>query len=224
MEDDLATLLWEKHWPHVGWQAVEVPSAPVDDDEPSTFNSTVPENTFADPLHPSDWTPEQFLLSDGERTHLEETLAKEQSDPAPSEVASLLCQLVGLEKSAEGYDRELEMLRSVIDLTIRAGQFESAQGILQMLLRFNRDPKFITDEKRRAIAKCHSSFASAESIRDVVNVLEEGRWDHPDAVCNYLENLPPRVASPLLENLPHLQNEEARALVRTRSPRTCAGT
>ena len=40
LEDDLVTLLWEVEWHNVRWEAVEVPTTPVDD-EPSSYDSTV---------------------------------------------------------------------------------------------------------------------------------------------------------------------------------------
>ena len=215
LEDDLTTLLWEKNWPHVAWEAFEVPSDETEtEDEASGFNSSIPDDPPMEPLSPKEWAPSDFALTTEESEQVSREVAVAEADPPIAEVGAVLCQVVALEKNVKHIGPILESLRALVDRCLRTGEFAAAGATAHLLDRFGKDPESLTDEKLRAIQQCQASFVSAESIEAILPVLEEEAWDSPDAAVAFLTKLPSDAVPLLLDAYFTLRSEDARAIAR----------
>jgi hypothetical protein len=214
LDDDLVTLLWERRWPHVRWQAAEVPTPVVDSDEGRGFSSLVPDEVPTQPLFPADWPYNEFALTDTERAALTEAAAQEMEDPSPTTLAEFVCQLIGLAPPTAEIDAELETLAEIVERCLREGRFGDARQVLAMLDQTFEATPGVTDERRRAVATCRARFATAEGVGLVLEPMDEKKWDDPEAVVAYFASLPPAAIPHLLDALGRLVHPESRELMR----------
>ncbi len=212
LDADLATMLWERDWPNVRWEAVEVPSQPKEE-EPSHFNSTLPENRMPEPLSPAEWTQRDFTHNDQESAVLSSEVAALATAPTPIQVGGILCQLFGLESERDHFSTALELLRSVVDQCIRDGQFSGARETIQLLDHFRAEPQGLTEEKMRAIVECQESFASSEAVGAITHALASGTWDSADAAVTLIAELRRSATPHLFDAFLSMPDGDGRAIV-----------
>lgn len=214
LDEDLSTLLWEREWAHVRWEAVEVPTRPATKEEQSSFNSTVPQQRLPDPLTPDDVTAVKIALDEQEQALLATEVAAHENPPTNRQVGGILCQLIGLETNRDHLGPLLEILRSLVDAALRDGRFAEALEIFELMNAFKRDSGAMTEEKVRGIAGCQASFSTADAMATVAPILESGRWDDPDRAVQYLSGLGSEASRHLLETLFGVQSGDGRVLLR----------
>jgi HEAT repeat protein len=188
LDADLTTMLWEHQWNYVRWEGVQVPTKPLQE-EPSTFNSALPSDALPEPLSANDWSPRDFAPSQREIEFLASELAAASAAPTPVQVASTLCQLVGLENEREHFSTALELVRAVVDQCFRSGQFSGANDTIDLLRQFRQDCHSLTEEKVRAIDTCQEQVADPASIKTAIATIETGKWDDRATAVRVLSNL-----------------------------------
>ena len=215
LEDDLTTLLWERNWPHVSWEAFEVPADELEsDEEPSGFNSWIPDDPPLEPLTSREWAISDFVITAEEAAELAHEVEVAEADPPTAEVGAVLCQIIALEKNVKHITPVLESLRALVDRCLRTGEFAAAGATAHLLDRFGKDPEALTEEKLRAIQQCQASFVSVEAIEGILPVLEAHEWDSADAAVAFLTQLPADAVPILLDAYFTMHSDDARQIVR----------
>jgi len=213
LDADLTTMLWEHQWRHVRWEAVQVPTKPSQE-EPSTFNSTLPTDALPEPLNGADWSPRDFAPAQREVEFLARELTAATSAPTAVQVASTLCQIVGLENERDHFMTALELIRAVVDQCFRSGMFVGANDTIQLLRQFRQDCHSLTEEKVRAIDACQEHIAETESVKTALATIDAAKWDDRATAVRVLAGLGPRVAADLFEGFLRMKPGSGRDVAR----------
>ncbi len=240
LEDDLVTLIWERDFVHVSYQATDdfLEETPV----------IIPENveqfrknlTFEPPGHyvDTDYVDEET----GEEINYYEAMVKAASPPSlamnrdvyfltPEELEGLrkevetetspnflfniidiLFEIMALEKKPEPYQDAVNVLNKLLDALLTLGEFQKAADLLSRLYIILKTYE-LQEWQAKAIQQLAESAGDPQRIERFGKVLERREGVRLDEVGGYLKLLKPNSVQPLMKLLGELSNPKARRTV-----------
>lgn len=240
LEDDLVTMIWERDFVHISYQATDeyLDETPV----------TIPENIeqfrkhlIFEPLaHQID--PDYLDEESGEEVNYYEAMTRAASPPSvamnrnvyfltPEEIEGLrkevetetsptflfnvidiLFEIMALEKKPEPYQDAVTVLNKLLDALLTLGEFKKATDLLSRLFIILKTYS-LQEWQLKAIQELAESAGDPQRIERIGKVLDRREGARLDEVSGYLKLLKPNSLQPLMNVLGELGNPKARRTV-----------
>ncbi len=240
MEDDLVTMVWERDFVHISYQATDefLDEVPV----------IIPENIDQFRKHLS-FEPlghqvyDDYLVDeDGEEVNYYDAMAKASAPPSlamnrnvylltPEELEGLrkevefetspiflfniidiLFEIMALEKRPEPYQDSVNVLSKLLDALLTLGEFQKATDLLSRIYIILKTYD-LQGWQAKAIQQLGESAGDEQRIEKIGKVLERREGVRLEEVIEYLKLLPPSSLQPLMKVLGELSNPKARRTV-----------
>ncbi len=235
MEDDLVTLIWERDFLHITYQATDE----FLEDLPVIIPENVEQfrkNLVFEPLaHPDrDYLDEET----GEEINFYEAMVKAAGPPSvamnrdvyfltPEEIEGLrkeveaetsptflfniidiLFEIMALEKNPEPYQDAVNILSKLLDALLTLGEFQKATDLLSPVYIILKTYD-LQEWQVTAIQQLAESAGDAQRIERIGKVLERREGVRLDEVSGFLKLLKPKSLQPLMKVLGELRNPKA---------------
>ena len=239
-EDDLVTMIWERDFVHISYQAT--------DEYLEDTAVTIPENIeqfrknlIFEPLaHQID--PDYLDEETGEEVNYYEAMNRAASPPSvamnrdvyfltPQELEGLrkevetetsptflfniidiLFEIMALEKKPEPYQDAVTVLNKLLDALLTLGEFQKATDLLSRVFIIIKTYS-LQEWQLKAIQDLAESAGNPERIERIGKVLDRREGVRLDEVRGYLKLLKPNSIQPLMKVLGDLGNPKARRTV-----------
>ncbi len=240
LEDDLVTMIWERDFVHISYQATDE----YLDETPVTIPENIEQfrkNLVFEPLaHQID--PDYLDEETGEEVNYYEAMARAASPPSvatnrnvyfltPEElegmrkevetetsptflfnVIDILFEIMALEKKPEPYQDSVTVLNKLLDALLTLGEFKKATELLSRLFIILKTYS-LQEWQLKAIQELAESAGDSQRIERIGKVLERREGVRLDEVSGYLKLLKPNSLQPLMKVLGELGNPKARRTV-----------
>jgi HEAT repeat protein len=240
MEDDLVTMIWERDFVHISYQATDE----YLDETPVTIPENIEQfrkNLIFEPLgHQID--PDYLDEETGEEVNYYEAMTRAASPPSvamnrnvyfltPEELEGLrkevetetsptflfniidiLFEIMALEKKPEPYQDAVTVLNKLLDALLTLGEFKKATDLLSRLFIILKTYS-LQEWQLKAIQELAESAGDPQRIERIGKVLERREGVRLDEVSGYLKLLKPSSLQPLMKVLGELGNPKARRTV-----------
>jgi HEAT repeat protein len=240
LEDDLVTMIWERDFVHISYQATDeyLEETPV----------IIPENIeqfrknlrFEPMAHQID--PDYLDEETGEEINYYEAMTRAASPPSvamnrdvyfltPEEleglrkevetetsptflfnVIDILFEIMALEKKPEPYQDAVTVLNKLLDALLTLGEFRKATDLLGRVFIILKTYT-LQDWQLKFIQQLAESAGDPQRIERIGKVLERREGVRLDEVHGYLKLLKPNSLQPLMKVLGDLGNPKARRTV-----------
>jgi HEAT repeat protein len=240
MEDDLVTMIWERDFVHISYQATDE----YLDETPVTIPENIEQfrkNLIFEPLgHQID--PDYLDEETGEEVNYYEAMTRAASPPSvamnrnvyfltPEELEGLrkevetetsptflfniidiLFEIMALEKKPEPYQDAVTVLNKLLDALLTLGEFKKATDLLSRLFIILKTYS-LQEWQLKAIQELAESAGDPQRIERIGKVLERREGVRLDEVSGYLKLLKINSLQPLMKVLGELGNPKARRTV-----------
>jgi HEAT repeat protein len=240
LEDDLVTMIWERDFVHISYQATDEyleDTAVIIPENIEQFRK----NLIFEPLaHQVD--PDYLDEETGEEVNYYEAMTRAASPPSvamnrdvyfltPQELEGLrkevetetspiflfniidiLFEIMGLEKKPEPYQDAVTVLNKLLDALLTLGEFQKATDLLSRVFIILKTYT-LQEWQLKAIQQLAESAGDPQRIERIGKVLERREGVRLDEVRGYLKLLNPSSLQPLMKVLGDLGNPKARRTV-----------
>lgn len=240
LEEDLVTMIWERDFVHISYQATDEyleDTAVIIPENIEQFRK----NLIFEPLaHQVD--PDYLDEETGEEVNYYEAMNRAASPPSvamnrdvyfltPQELEGLrkevetetspiflfniidiLFEIMGLEKKPEPYQDAVTVLNKLLDALLTLGEFQKATDLLSRVFIILKTYS-LQEWQLKAIQDLAESAGDPQRIERIGKVLERRDGVRLDEVRGYLKLLKPSSLQPLMKVLGDLGNPKARRTV-----------
>lgn len=240
LEDDLVTIIWERDFVHISYQATDE----YLDETPVTIPENIEQfrkNLIFEPLA-HQINPDYLDEETGEEVNYYEAMTRAASPPSvatnrnvyfltPEEleglrkevetetsptflfnVIDILFEIMALEKKPEPYQDSVTVLNKLLDALLTLGEFKKATDLLGRLFIILKTYS-LQEWQLKAIQELAESAGDPQRIERIGKVLERREGVRLDEVSGYLKLLKPNSLQPLMKVLGELGNPKARRTV-----------
>jgi len=218
-EDDVVTLLWERHFQHISYDVIDDPlegetvPAPPAVETPETrvvpmAPPTTPDLTSEEPL-----PRERYVLTEQEVEKLRNEMATEAAWDMGFQLVDLIFEVLAVREEMEDYPLALDIMERVIRAFVRRGSFSHAARTLKALRDLERDSAGLPERHRALLAEAVDRLGEPERIRELGPILDKGLDDEAANFEGYLRLLPRRAVEPLLDLLGEVTLRKARRIL-----------
>jgi len=240
LEDDLVTMIWERDFVHISYQAT--------DEYLEDTAVTIPENieqfrknlNFQPLAHQIDYdyldeeTGEEvnyyeamnraasppsvamnrdvYFLTPQELEGLRKEVETETSPTFLFNIIDILFEIMALEKKPEPYQDAVTVLIKLLDALLTLGEFQKATDLLSRVFIILKTYS-LQEWQIKAIQQLAESAGDPQRIERIGKVLERREGVRLDEVRGYLKLLKPNSLQPLMKVLGDLGNPKARRAV-----------
>ena len=240
MEEDLVTMIWERDFVHIRYQATDEFLDEVPVIIPENIDQFRKHLTF-EPLGHQVY--DDYVVNEaGEEVNYYETMAKSSSSSSlsvnrnvylltPEELEGLrkeveteaspislfniidiLFEIMALEKKPEPYRDSINVLSKLLDALLTLGEFQRATDLLSRLYIILKTYD-LQGWQAKAIQQLAESAGDEQRIEKIGKVLERREGVRLEEVGGYLKLLPSNSLQPLMKVLGELSNPKARRTV-----------
>ena len=240
MEDDLVTMVWERDFVHISYQATDEFLDEVPVIIPENIDQFRKRLTF-EPLGHQVY--DDYLVDEGgEEVNYYETMAKASAPPSlttnrnvylltPEElegmrkevefetspiflfnIIDILFEIMALEKKPEPYQDSVNVLGKLLDALLTLGEFQKAADLLSRIYIILKTYD-LQGWQVKAIQQLAESAGDEQRIEKIGKVLERREGVRLEEVSGYIKLLPPNSLQPLMKVLGELSNPKARRTV-----------
>jgi len=218
-EDDVVTLLWERHFQHISYEVIDnplegqaVPEPPAVETLETRVASIAP--ATAQDLKPEEPLPrESYVLTEAEVEKLREEMAAEATRDMGYQLIDLIYEVLAVQDEMEDYPLALDIMERVIRVFVRRGRFDQAARTLKALRDLERDSARLPERHRALLAEAVERMGEAERVRELGPVLNKGLEGDTTDLEAYLRMLPRRAVDPLLDLLGEVNLRKARRVL-----------
>jgi len=215
-EDDVVTLLWERHFQHISYDVIDDPLEGQTVPEPPTIETPETRVVPMAPPTTQDLTPEEplpresYVLTEQEVEKLRDEMGTEAAWDMGFQLIDLIFEVLAVREEMEDYPLALDIMERVIRVFVRRGSFSHAARTLKALRDLERDSADLPEHHRTLLAEAVQRLGEAERIREIGPVLEKGLDTETADFEAYLRLLPRRAVEPLLDLLGEVNLRKAR--------------
>lgn len=218
-EEDLVTLLWERHFPHISYEVIDEPFEGQLVPEPPAV--ATPETRVTAPAAgpPRDLKPEaplpreSYVLTEQEVEKLREEMVAEAARDMGFELIDLMFEVLAVREEMEDYPLALDVMERVVRVFVRRGSFGHAARTLKAIRDLDRDSAQLPERHRALLGEALHRVGGAERIHEIGVVLNRGLETEMADLQAYLRLLPRRAVEPLCDLLGELNHRKARRIV-----------
>lgn len=238
LEDDLATLLWEKNFIHISYVAVDVfleemptviPESPAQFREklnlepiaPSTaadFGEDDPEIDFYESFQKMRNTSSMldnrsvYFLTPEELEGLRKEVEMEIAPSSVFNVVDILLEILALEKDPPPFQNTIQVLQKILDVLISWGEFKKATDLLTRL-NIILNTYELMDWQAKMIQQILENAGEELRIEKIGKIIDKGEGVNLEEVSSYLLLLGHNAILPMIKVLGELNNSKARRML-----------
>lgn len=218
-EDDVVTLLWERHFPHISYEVIDnplegqtVPEPPAVETLETRVASIAP--ATAQGLKPEEPLPrESYVLTEEEVEKLRDEMGAEAAWDMGFQLIDLISEVLAVREEMEDYPLALDIMDRVIRVFVRRGSFGHAARTLKALTDLEGDSAELPQRHRALLAEAVQRIGEAERIREISPVLDKGLDSEAPNFEAYLRLLPRSAVEPLLDLLGEVNLRKSRRVL-----------
>jgi len=239
-EDDLVTMIWERDFVHISYQATDEyleDTAVIIPENIEQFRKNLIFEPLAhqiDPDYLDEETGEEvnyyeamnraasppsvamnrdvYFLTPQELEGLRKEVETETSPTFLFNIIDILFEIMGLEKKPEPYQDAVTVLNKLLDALLTLGEFQKATDLLSRVFIILKTYS-LQEWQLKAIQDLAESAGDPQRIERIGKVLERREGVRLDEVRSYLKLLKPSSLQPLMKVLGDLGNPKARRTV-----------
>ncbi len=228
-DDDIVTLLWERHFSHIQYVVVDDLAGELDDIEnlkemkreaPSTKQLQAVYEQEA-PITPSALAPKGieipslhiFKLTQEEINSIKRELRWEEEIDIVNELLNMLFDIIRIEHDAGIFSEVLDIIDNILQQLMFRGDFSYAKKILAFFHEMIEAPPGLESPHRLLVQEALARAGTSERIIKLAPVLNHLSSDHVDALSAFLLLLNKEVVSPLIELLAEVNTMKARRVL-----------
>jgi hypothetical protein len=218
-EDDVVTLLWERHFPHISYEVIDNPlegeavPEPLAVVTPATRVTSLPAPITQD-LKPEEALPrESYVLTEQEIEGLRVEMANEAARDMGIQLLDLIFEVLAVREEMEDYPLALDILERVIRVFVRRGSFDHAARTLKALRDLEGSSAQLPERHRTLLAEAVQRMGEAERIREIGPVLDKGLDSEVSNFEAFLRMLPRSAVDPLLDLLGEVNLRKGRRVL-----------
>lgn len=238
LEDDLATLMWEKNFVHISYVAVDVfleemptvvPESPAQFREklnlepipPSIaadFGGDDPEIDFYESFQKMPTSAPMlnnrsvYFLTPEELEGLRKEVEMEINPASVFNVAEILLEILALEKDPHPFHNTVEVLQKILDALISFAEFKRASDLLTRL-NIILNTYELMDWQAQIIQQILENAGEESRIEKIGKIMDKGEGVNLDEVSGYLLLLRQNAIPSLIKVLGELNNSKARRML-----------
>ncbi|HEX7371476.1 MAG TPA: HEAT repeat domain-containing protein [Thermodesulfobacteriota bacterium] len=240
LEDDLVTMIWERDFVHISYQATDEyleDTAVIIPENIEQFRKNLIFEPLAhqvDPDYLDEETGEEvnyyeamnraasppsvamnrdvYFLTPQELEGLRKEVETETSPTFLFNIIDILFEIMGLEKKPEPYQDAVTVLNKLLDALLTLGEFQKATDLLSRVFIILKTYT-LQEWQLKAIQQLAESAGDPQRIERIGKVLERREGVRLDEVRGYLKLLNPSSLQPLMKVLGDLGNPKARRTV-----------
>lgn len=241
-DDDLATLFWEKDFPHLDPLILDVLESGEGGEGGFDFSSlsqsllehgrgepgspwevpsrgAEPGTSGPQPRSPdliSPFRPEMlpiFSLGEQEVERIKSEMAEEARKDLGQEFVDLLMEMLLAKEETEGAREILAILERITESYCLQGDFHKAYNNVRLLRRLLDASLDLADSRRNSIREAVERLGSPEKLRSLYPVLDQADEEALLAFSSYAYFFGPQAIIPLCEILGELKQMKARRIV-----------
>ncbi len=240
LEDDLVTMIWERDFVHISYQATDEyleDTAVIIPENIEQFRKNLIFQPLAhqvDPDYLDEETGEEvnyyeamtraasppsvamnrdvYFLTPQELEGLRKEVETETSPAFLFNIIDILFEIMALEKKPEPYQDAVTVLNKLLDALLTLGEFQKATDLLGRAFIILKTYS-LQEWQLKAIQQLAESAGDPQRIERIGKVLERREGVRLDEVSGYLKLLKPNSLQPLMKVLGDLGNPKARRTV-----------
>ena len=240
LEDDLVTMIWERDFVHISYQATDEyleDTAVIIPENIDQFRKHLIFEPLAhqiDPDYLDEETGEEvnyyeamnraasppsvamnrdvYFLTPQELEGLRKEVETETSPTFLFNIIDILFEIMALEKKPEPYQDAVTVLNKLLDALLTLGEFQKATDLLSRVFIILKTYS-LQEWQIKAIQQLAESAGDPQRIERIGKVLERREGVRLDEVRGYLKLLKPNSLQPLMKVLGDLGNPKARRTV-----------
>lgn len=228
-DDDIVTLLWERHFSHIQYVVVDDLAGELDEidnlkeikrEAPSPKQLQAVYQQEA-PVAPSTLVPKGieipslhiFKLTQEEINSIKRELRWEEEIDIVSELLDMLFDILRVERSADVFSEVLEIIDNILQQLMFRGDFSYAKKILVFFHEMIDTPPDLESPHRLLVQEALTRAGESERILKLAPVLNRLSSDQVGTLRAFLLLLTQEVVSPMIELLAEVNTMKARRVL-----------
>jgi len=232
-DDDMVTLLWERHFTHIRYLVVSdfiqetTPSTPPP--ESMTFGEVLQkEKSLVRPgaaastqtalqefLGPkmADQVSQIFVLSEEEIASIKHQMTLEENSNPISILMGILSAILRIEKDDSSFSEMVDIFDNVLETLMLRGDFWHSIKILELFHELNGPERNLPEVQRHRLMQAIDKAGDSQRIRALEPVLNQWGVKEADQLLNFWMLLNKNALIPLIELLGRLTQMKVRRVI-----------
>lgn len=239
-DDDMVTLLWERHFTHISYLVagdfIQETGMPIEPQHPVAFGEAIkkeasrvrPVWTSAEAVAPSgtqtvlqeflgpqmaDQAAQIFVLSEDEVAAIKQEMMLEENSNPLSTLMSILSAILRLEKDETAFSEMVDILDNVLETLMLRGDFWHSKSILELFRELMGPDKNLPESQRRRLMQAIDKAGESQRIRELEPVLNQWGAIETDQLFDFWLLLNKNALVPLTELLGRLTQIKMRRVI-----------
>jgi hypothetical protein len=230
-DDDMVTLLWERHFTHINYLVaddfIQEAIMPIRPQEAATFEKLVEkekptmnpvaaaQTTIQEYLGPklADQSSEIFVLSEEEIASIKQQIKVEKFANPISTLVGILATILRIEKDDAAFSEMVEILDSVLETLMLRGDFWHSKKILQLFRELLEPQRNLPEIQRLRLMQAIDRAGDPQRIHALEPVLNQWGAKETDQVYEFWLLLNKNALLPLIELLGLLTQMKMRRVI-----------
>jgi hypothetical protein len=231
-DDDMVTLLWERHFTHIHYLVasdfIQETIMPTMAQEATTFEKLVEkeksqmkpmaasvQTTLQEYLGPkmADQSSQIFILSEEEVASIKQQMKVEKYANPISTLVGILAVILRIEKDDAAFSEMVEILDNVLETLMLRGDFWHSKKILQLFHELMEPQKNLPESQRLRLIQVVDRAGDPQRIHALEPVLNQWGAKETDQVYEFWLLLNKNALLPLIELLGRLTQMKMRRVI-----------
>jgi hypothetical protein len=231
-DDDMVTLLWERHFTHINYLVasdfIQETIMPIRPQEAATFENLVEkekpqmkpmaasvQTTLQEYLGPkmADQSSQIFVLSDEEIATIKQQMKVEKYANPLSTLVGILAVILRIEKDDAAFSEMVEILDNVLETLMLRGDFWHSKKILQLFHELMEPQRNLPESQRLRLIQAIDRAGDPQRIHALEQVLNQWGVKETDQVYEFWLLLNKNALLPLIELLGQLTQMKMRRVI-----------
>lgn len=231
-DDDMVTLLWERHFSHINYQVasdfIQEAVTEMKPRESATLgglnqkeqvevkaSAVSVQSVLEDFLGPktADQAAQIFALSEEEVSTIKQQMKLEENSNPITTLMGILSAILRIEKDDTGFSEMAEILDNVLETLMLRGDFWHSKKILELFHELMNPEKNLPETQRLRLMQSIDKAGEAQRIRALEPVLNQWGAKESDQMFDFWMLLNKNALVPLIELLGRLTQMKMRRVI-----------
>lgn len=230
-DDDLVTLLWERHFAHIRYliadDFIEEAAAPIKPPDTAALEQVLekeksqikPEamaqSMLAEVLGPklADQATEILTLTQEEITAIKREMVAEEDQDSVTMLMRILTAILRIEKDDQAFSEMVDILDNVMETLVLRGDFWHVSKTLELFHKLMEPGRRLTDFQRRCLLQAVEKAGEPARLKELEPVLSQIGAVDSDQLLNFILQLNENAVEPISDLLGKLNQMKMRRVL-----------